>query len=176
MARVMGVVNVTPDSFSDGGLFLDPERAIGHGRELAAAGAAILDIGGESTRPGAEAVPAAEEVARTEPVVRALCGPDGPGIEVSIDVEFTVEVVKGKEIRWPRAEDEEFVMAVGNARPLDQAAQHATTELMRLLADDHGLDHRASSVLLGQCIRYDVGNVFDPAYTMVAKVAKSVLP
>ena len=81
----MGVVNVTPDSFSDGGLFLDPERAIGHGRELAAAGAAILDIGGESTRPGAEAVPAAEEVARTEPVVRALCGPDGPCVEVSID-------------------------------------------------------------------------------------------
>jgi dihydropteroate synthase len=83
--RVMGVVNVTPDSFSDGGLFLDPERAIEHGRELADAGAAILDIGGESTRPGADAVAAEEELARTEPVVRALCDADAPGVEVSID-------------------------------------------------------------------------------------------
>jgi amidase len=85
-------------------------------------------------------------------------------------------VLKGKQSSWPRAENEDFVMAVGNARPLDQAVQHATTELMRMLAEDHGLDHRASSALLGQCIRYDVGNVFDPAYTMVAKVAKSLLP
>jgi amidase len=100
----------------------------------------------------------------------------GTGIEVSMDVEFTVEVIKGKTISWPRAEDAEFVMAVGNARPLDQAVQHATTELMRLLAEDHGLDYRASSALLGQCIRYDVGNVYDPAYTAVAKIAKDFLP
>ena len=100
----------------------------------------------------------------------------GSGIEVSMDVEFTVEVLKGKTISWPRAEDAEFVMAVGNARPLDQAVQHATTELMHLLAEDHGLDYRASSALLGQCIRYDVGNVYDPAYTAVAKIAKDLLP
>jgi acetamidase/formamidase len=100
----------------------------------------------------------------------------GSGIEVSFDVELTVKVSKGKRIGWPRAEDDEFVMAVGNARPLDQAVQHATTELMRLLAEDYGLDYRASSVLLGQLIRYDVGNVYDPAYTMVAKVAKRHLP
>jgi amidase len=99
----------------------------------------------------------------------------GTGIEVSMDVEFSVEVVKEKKISWPRADDGEFVMAVGNARPLDQAVQHATTELMRLLAEDHGLDYRASSVLLGQCIRYDVGNVYDPAYTAVAKIAKAFL-
>jgi amidase len=100
----------------------------------------------------------------------------GTGIEVSFDVEFTVGLLKGKRIGWPRAEDDEFVLAVGNARPLDQAVQHATTELMRLLEDDFGLDYRASSVLLGQCIRYDVGNVYDPAYTAVAKVAKRLLP
>ena len=75
----------------------------------------------------------------------------------------------------PRADDGTFVMAVGNARPLDQAVQHATTELVRLLRDDYGLDFRAGSALLGQCIRYDVGNVFDPAYTMVAKVEKALL-
>jgi amidase len=100
----------------------------------------------------------------------------GSGIEVSFDVELTVNVIKGRRIAWPRAENDEFVMAVGNARPLDQAVQHATTELMRLLADGYGLDYRASSVLLGQLIRYDVGNVFDPAYTMVAKIEKRHLP
>jgi amidase len=100
----------------------------------------------------------------------------GTGIEVSADVAFTLEVIKGKRISWPRAEDEEFVMAIGNARPLDEALQHATAELMHMLAEDHGLDYRASSALLGQCIRYDIGNVFDPAYTVVAKVAKRLLP
>ena len=100
----------------------------------------------------------------------------GTGIEVSMDVEFTLEVLKGKTISWPRAEDANFIMAVGNARPLDQAVQHATTELMHLLAEDHGLDYRAGSALLGQCIRYDIGNVYDPAYTAVAKIAKDLLP
>ena len=85
MAQVMGIVNVTPDSFSDGGLFLDAERAIEHGHELVAQGAAILDVGGESTRPGADPVPASIELGRTEPVVRALAAADGPGAPVSID-------------------------------------------------------------------------------------------
>jgi dihydropteroate synthase len=70
--RLMGVVNVTPDSFSDGGRHLDRERAIEHGRALAAAGAAILDVGGESTRPGAEEVAVAEELERVLPVIRGL--------------------------------------------------------------------------------------------------------
>jgi dihydropteroate synthase len=85
MARVMGIVNVTPDSFSDGGLYLDPERAIAHGRELAAQGAEILDVGGESTRPGARGVSAGEELARVAPVVEALAAGNGTGAEVSID-------------------------------------------------------------------------------------------
>ena len=96
----------------------------------------------------------------------------GTGIEVSAAVEFSLEVIKGKRIGWPRAENDEYVMAVGNARPFDQAIQHATTELMRILLGDYGFDYRASSALLGQCIRYDVGNVFDPAYTAVAKISK----
>jgi len=99
----------------------------------------------------------------------------GTGIEVSMDVEFTLEVVKGKRIGWPRADDGTFVMAVGNAPPVDQAVQHSTTELVALLHEDHGLDYPAVSTLLGQCIRYDVGNVFDPAYTIVAKVEKALL-
>ena len=80
--RVMGIVNVTPDSFSDGGLYLDAGAAIAHGHQLAEAGADVLDIGGESTRPGADPVDAREERRRTEPVVAALAG---AGHDVSID-------------------------------------------------------------------------------------------
>jgi dihydropteroate synthase len=70
----MGVVNVTPDSFSDGGLYLDPGAAIEHGRELAEQGAEILDVGGESTRPGAAEVSEEEEVSRVLPVIEGLAG------------------------------------------------------------------------------------------------------
>ncbi len=80
--EIMGVVNVTPDSFSDGGRFLDPAAAIGHGRRLAQEGAAILDVGGESTRPGADPVGVADELARVLPVVEGLAGLDA---RVSID-------------------------------------------------------------------------------------------
>jgi dihydropteroate synthase len=79
---VMGVLNVTPDSFSDGGEWLDPTAAIAHGRELAAQGAQILDIGGESTRPGAEPVSEREELRRVVPVVEGLAG---AGARLSID-------------------------------------------------------------------------------------------
>ena len=78
----MGVVNVTPDSFSDGGEWLDPDAAIAHGRALVAQGAAILDIGGESTRPGAEPVSEAEELRRVVPVLDGLAG---VGARLSID-------------------------------------------------------------------------------------------
>jgi dihydropteroate synthase len=77
---VMGVLNVTPDSFSDGGLFVDPAEAVAHGLRLVAEGAALVDVGGESTRPGAEPVPAEEELARVEPVLEGL-----RGVPVSID-------------------------------------------------------------------------------------------
>jgi dihydropteroate synthase len=79
---LMGIVNVTPDSFSDGGLFLDPQRAIARGRELIEQGADLLDIGGESTRPGAAEVAAPEELDRVLPVIDGLAG---AGTPVSID-------------------------------------------------------------------------------------------
>jgi dihydropteroate synthase len=86
-ARLMGIVNVTPDSFSDGGEFLDPAKAIAHGRELIGEGADILDIGGESTRPGAVAVDAGEELLRVQPVIEALSGGEIP---ISIDTSKAV--------------------------------------------------------------------------------------
>jgi dihydropteroate synthase len=79
---VMGIVNVTADSFSDGGRFLDPSAAIAHGEQLAAEGADLVDVGGESTRPGAAPVPIDEELARVIPVVSALAA---KGIAVSVD-------------------------------------------------------------------------------------------
>ena len=83
LPAVMGIVNVTPDSFSDGGRFLDAGRAVDHGLELAAAGAAVLDVGGESTRPGSQPVPADEQVRRVVPVIRRLAAE--VGLPVSVD-------------------------------------------------------------------------------------------
>jgi len=82
MARLMGIVNVTPDSFSDGGQFLAPDRAVAHALALIAGGADLLDVGGESTRPGARAVTAEEEVARVAPV---LAGLDDIAVPIAID-------------------------------------------------------------------------------------------
>jgi len=85
---IMGIVNVTPDSFSDGGTFLDPAAAIEHGLRLAGEGADILDVGGESTRPGAEPVSEQEELRRVVPVVRELAARSG--VPVSIDTSKAV--------------------------------------------------------------------------------------
>src|SRR3984893_5824515 len=79
--RVMGVLNVTPDSFSDGGLYLDAERALSHGIDMFRHGADVVDVGGESSRPGAEPVSEREELRRVVPVVEALA-PQG---RVSVD-------------------------------------------------------------------------------------------
>ena len=81
--RVMGIVNVTPDSFSDGGAHFDADSAIAHGLQLAEEGAAILDIGGESTRPGAQEIPIEEELRRTIPVIEALA--KRTSLPISID-------------------------------------------------------------------------------------------
>ena len=78
---VMGIVNTTPDSFSDGGRFLDPDAAVAHGLALVAEGADVVDVGGESTRPGAAAVEVDEELARVVPVVARLA----PHVRVSVD-------------------------------------------------------------------------------------------
>lgn len=78
----MGVLNITPDSFSDGGRWLDPGRAVAHGLELTAQGADLVDVGGESTRPGAQRVDADEELRRVVPVIRGLAA---AGVVVSVD-------------------------------------------------------------------------------------------
>lgn len=100
----------------------------------------------------------------------------GTGIETSFEVQFTVRVIKGKKIGWPRGENADYIFTAGNARPLDQALQHATTEMVRWLMADYGLSAVEASTLLGQCVEYEVGNIYDPAYTMICKAPKRVLP
>jgi dihydropteroate synthase len=94
MAKLMGIVNVTPDSFSDGGSFLDPEAAIAHARQLVSDGADVLDVGGESTRPGAGAVSAVEELDRVVPVIEGLCRPGaGTPVEVPVSIDTSKAAV-----------------------------------------------------------------------------------
>ena len=100
----------------------------------------------------------------------------GNALEVSMDVEFTVELIKDGRIGWPRMETEDHIMTLGSARPLLQALQHATTELQRWLMADYGFDERGSSLLLGHAMEYDIANVVDPHFTVVAKIRKDLLP
>lgn len=96
----------------------------------------------------------------------------GTGIETSFEIEFTVQLLKGKTIGWPRGVNAADIFTVGNARPLDQALQHATTEMIKWLVSDFGFDATAASHLLGQCVRYEVANVCNPAYSVVCRLAK----
>jgi acetamidase/formamidase len=86
-----------------------------------------------------------------------------------------VRLAKGRTIGWPRGETAEEIFTVGNARPLDQALQHATTEMLAWLASDYGLDEVSASQVLGQAVRYDVANVFNPAYSVACRIARRVL-
>ena len=116
---LMGVVNVTPDSFSDGGRFLDADRAVAHGLQLAQEGADLLDVGGESTRPGAEPVDAEEELRRVLPVLEGLAA--AGTVPVSIDTS-KVEVA-------------EAAIAAGASYVNDVTAFRSEPELAGLVAD-----------------------------------------
>jgi dihydropteroate synthase len=115
---VMGVLNVTPDSFSDGGCYADPAAAIGHGLEMAAAGADYIDVGGESTRPGADRVDAEEECRRVLPVIRELTA---AGARVSVDT--------------TRAEVAEAAIEAGAALINDISGGLADSGMAKLVAD-----------------------------------------
>lgn len=99
----------------------------------------------------------------------------GTGIETSFEVQFTVRVLKDWTISWPRGETAADIFTLGNARPLDQALQHATTEMIAWLGADYGLDALSASHLMGQSVRYDVANVFNPAYSVACRLPKRVL-
>ena len=100
----------------------------------------------------------------------------GTGIETTFEVELRLSVVKGRKQVWPRGETKDEIFAIGNARPLDQALQHATTEMLNWLMADYGFSSASASHLMGQVVRYDIGNVFDPAYTIACRMPKAWLP
>jgi amidase len=100
----------------------------------------------------------------------------GTGLETSLDVEFSVQLVKQKAIGWPRLETETHLMVLGSARPLLEAFQHATTELQRWLMADYGLTERGAQTFMGQATEYEIANVVDPNFTVVAKIRKATLP
>jgi acetamidase/formamidase len=99
----------------------------------------------------------------------------GTGIETSFDVTFTVQLIKKKIIHWPRGESADCLFTMGNARPLDQALQHATGEMLHWLRTDYQLSPEKACLIMGMAVEYEVGNVYDPAYTMVCKVPRKVL-
>src|SRR5215469_16029246 len=99
----------------------------------------------------------------------------GSAIETSLDIEFSVDLIKHKKINWPRLENDDFIMVLGSSRALNEALQHATTELMRWLMESYGFDERGASLLLGQAMEYEISNVVDPEFTIVAKVRKRFL-
>jgi dihydropteroate synthase len=122
--RIMGVLNVTPDSFSDGGRFLDAEAAVARGLVLEAEGADILDVGGESTRPGAEAVAPAEQIRRVVPAIEGLVA---AGVRAQISIDTTRLAVA------------EAAVAAGATYVNDVTAFRTDPELAGLVAD-RGLD------------------------------------
>lgn len=99
----------------------------------------------------------------------------GTGLETSLDVEFTVDVIKKKSIGWPRLENDTYIMVLGSARPLIEALQHATSEMQRWLVADYGYSERGAALLMGQALEYEIANVVDPNFTVVAKMRKTFL-
>ena len=99
----------------------------------------------------------------------------GTGIETAAEVQFRVQIVKTKQICWPRGSTTSEIFTIGNARPLDQALQHATTEMLDWLIQDYGLDEVTASHVMGQAVRYDIANVFNPAYSVVCRIGREWL-
>ena len=139
---VMGVVNVTPNSFSDGGMWADPEAAIRHARDLVIDGADIIDVGGESTRPGAKRTPEDEELRRVLPVVNALVA---DGVTVSVDT-MRVSVAKA-------------VIEAGVTIVNDVSGGKAEPAILDVVADagvDYVLMHwRGQSATMQNLVGYD---------------------
>ena len=100
----------------------------------------------------------------------------GNGVEISTRTTVELHLLKGYHLEWPRLIDQDGIATIGNARPLDQATQHATTEMLRWLIQDAGLDATGASLWLQQCVRYDIGNIFDPAYTMACRLPRAYWP
>lgn len=100
----------------------------------------------------------------------------GSGMETSMDVTFSVDLVKGKKIAWPRLENDKYIMVLGSARPLVEAMQHANAEMQRWLMADYGFTERGAQIFMGEAAELEIANVVDPGFTSVTKIPKALLP
>lgn len=100
----------------------------------------------------------------------------GSGLETSMDVEFTVELVKKKPVAWPRVESATHIMVLGSSRALLEAMQLANAEMQEILMKDYGFTERGAQLVMGEAGEYEIANVVDPAFTVVAKMPKALLP
>ncbi len=100
----------------------------------------------------------------------------GAAIETSMDVEFTVDLIKGKTINWPRLENDKFIMSIGSTRPLIDALRIACVDLINWLVTDYGFDKMEAYQLLGQAAQIEVANVVDPQYSVACQLDKKYLP
>ena len=169
----MGVINVTPDSFSDGGRYLDPDVAIAHGGALAQEGAEIIDVGGESTRPGADPVPADEELRRVIPVIEGLLAA-GTAAEISIDTS-KAEVAGAAIAAGARIVNDVTALRGDPDMAAVIAGSHARCCLMHMLGDPRTmqLDPRYHDVVsdvkafLAQRLEYALGQGIDEERIML---------
>lgn len=155
----MGVLNVTPDSFSDGGAFLDAGAAVAHARELAAQGADIIDVGGESTRPGAEPVSAAEELRRVLPVLEGIAA-------AKLDVEVSIDTSKAPVAR--------AAIAAGAGIVNDVTALRGDRAMAEVIADG-GVECCLMHMLGEPRTMQRVGGVGGPQYKDVVDDVKAFL-
>ncbi len=101
---------------------------------------------------------------------------DGAAIETSFDAQFTVDLIKGKTIHWPRLENDEVVMSIGSTRPLMDALRIACADVVSWLVEDYGYDKYEALQLVGQVGKIEVANVVDPQYSVACEVPKKYLP
>ena len=101
---------------------------------------------------------------------------DGAAIETSFDVTFTVDLIKGKKINWPRLENDEVIMTIGSTRPLMDALRIACADMVNLLVEDYGYDKYEALQLLGQAASIEIANVVDPQYSVACVLEKKYLP
>jgi amidase len=101
---------------------------------------------------------------------------DGAAIETSMDVQFTVELLKGKKINWPRLVNDAFIMSIGSTRPLIDALRIACVDLVNWLMADYGFDKLEATQLLGQAAQLEIANVVDPQYSVACQLDKKYLP
>ena len=166
--KVMGILNVTPDSFSDGGKYVEVEKAVAYAKRMAAEGADIIDIGGESTRPGAEPVSVAEELARVIPVIKRL--------KAEIDIPLSIDTYKAEVARQAISAGADIINDVGGAKfDPDMAKVMAETDAQVILMHNRCLSRFGAYENLILDVKRELKESVDLALQSGVKAEKIIL-